>query len=118
MRIGTLAKTACAIRKPRPLVCAKFICEEGTPTVSVYMSESVAESSGHQQSFHVDRKVKMPSVACAGSDNGNRMRQKILKRDAPSSAAASSSSRGVARKYCVNRNTPNEAASHGRINPR
>jgi hypothetical protein len=36
----------------------------------------------------------MPSVACAGSDSGSRMRQKILNRDAPSSHAASSSSFG------------------------
>ena len=61
--------------------------------------------------------VNTPKVACAGMVSGNSTFQNNVKREAPSISAASSRSRGIARKYWVMKNTPNEPVSPGSIRP-
>jgi hypothetical protein len=75
-------------------------------------------AAGLQTSGLRSSSVLLPlMVACAGLVSGSSTFQNSVNRLAPSSSAASSNSGGMARKYCVIKNTPNDPVRLGRISP-
>ena len=72
---------------------------------------------GEQVMVEVSADLKTIEVRTDSQISGNVMSRKLVQRLAPSSSAASSSSRGMARIYCVMKNTPKLVVSPGRISP-